>query len=313
MFINNLNSNGTMCQRAKGVTIEGYDLSNCVLLPKYKRIKGNRALYENSNKYNAVKNSISDFLWAFQPVIVTADGYVLDGQNRLKISRELWDKGTDSVLLVVTLPFTTDTIDTHKALIEIQKTRVWTPEDKINSYVELGNETAKLIRRLADEPMDFFKSGRFGIRNALTVMGLNPETISEANLPAVLSKEKQEEAERLFCEVKILLNNGRKEFGRVNNWTETLFKAWRRIRLCKADVGEDDKGTKTIVNPIVLNERLNEIGIEAVSLDWATTARSLNAFSTSKLGRWVYVFETVINDRYYWMQEKKYGRKNNAI
>lgn len=294
-----------MCQRAKGVTIEGYDLSNCELLPKYKRIKGNRVLYEQTKKYNDVKKSVEDFLWAFQPVIVTADGYVLDGQNRLKISRELWDKGTDSVLLVVTLPFTTDTIDTHKALIEIQKTRVWTPEDKINSYVELGNETAKLIRRLADEPMDFFKSGRFGIRNALTIMGLNPETISEANLPAVISKEKQEEAERLFGEVKILLNNGRKEFGRVNNWTETLFKAWRRIRLCKADAGEDDKGVKTIVNPIVLNERLNEIGIEAVSLDWATTARSLNAFSTSKLGRWVYVFETAINDRYYWMQKKK--------
>lgn len=311
MFNKNFNSNGTMCQRAKGVTIEGYDLSNYEMLPEYKRIKGNRMHYEKSNKYQAVKRSISDFLWAFQPVLVTADGYVLDGQNRLKITRELWGEGINSVLLVVTLPFTTESLNTYKALQELQKTRVWTPEDRINSLVELGNETAIFVRKLADEPMDFFKSGHFGIRNALVVMGINPDKMD--NLPSVLTKEKQDEVESLFDEISTLLKYGREEFGRINNWLETFIKAWRRIRLGMAQEGEDEKGVKTIISPSTLNERVKEIGVDAVGRDWATTARGQNAFSSAKLKRWVYVLERAINERYDWMQEKKYSRNNNAI
>ena len=294
---------GRSCQRAEGVAIESYDLSNCDLLPEYRRIKGNRMLYELSNKYKALKNSIAGFLWSFQPVLVTADGYVLDGQNRLKIMRELWDSGVDAVLLVLTLPFTTDSFNTYKALQEIQKKMVWTPEDKINSLVEKGNETAIFIRILADEPMDFFKSGRFGIRNALVVMGINPDKVD--TVPFVLTKEKQDEAEQIFNEIKILLQYGRKEFGRINNWAEAFLKAWRRIRLGMAQEGEDENGVRTVVTPSTLNERIKEIGIEAIGEDWATAARGQNAFSTAKLGRWVYVLESAINDRYHWMQQKK--------
>lgn len=311
MFNKNFNAIGTMCQRAKGVAIEGYDLSNCELLPKYRRIKGNRMLYELSNKYKALMKSITNFEWCFQPVFVTSDGYVLDGQNRLKIMRELWDKGVDSVLLVLTLPFSADSLNIYKALQDVQQKMVWTPEDKINSLVENGNETAIFIRKLADEPMDFFKSGHFGIRNALVVMGINPDKIN--GIPEVLEKDKRDEAQNLFEEIRTLLKYGREEFGRINNWLETFIKAWRRIRLGMAQEGEDEKGVKTIISPSTLNERVKEIGVDAVGRDWATTARGQNAFSSAKLKRWVYVLERAINERYDWMQEKKYGRKNNAI
>ena len=290
---------GTRCLPA--AEVKYFNLSTSKSFPDLKKINGNRSL----NNYSDLKKSIKNAGFIFQPVLITEDGYVLDGQHRVKITRELWDEGIDVVIGLMAIPFSSDSKELGDILIELQKGHPWTPEDKVRFYANKGNETAKYVLTLANKSCPFLKSGRFGIRNSLVLMGMNPNAFE---MDEYISEGDIEVCEKLFNELYILLNVGLDRKNKANNWLETLIKAWRRIRLYDADLGgEDETGYKYFFNPKDVRAMLDEMGVEELAPNWYPSAIGNGAFASSKIGRWLDVFNDSIvstHKRFAWERSK---------
>lgn len=292
---------GTRCLPV--AEVKYFSLSTSKSFPDLKKINGNRSL----NNYSELKKSIKNAKLVFQPVLITEDGYILDGQHRVKIVKELWDEGTDVIIGLMALPFKSDSKEVDDILIELQKGHPWTPEDKVRYYACKGNETAKYVLTLANKSCPFLKSGRWGIRNSLVLMGMNP---SAFEMDEYISEREVEVCEKLFNELYILLNVGLDRKNKANNWLETLIKAWRRIKLYDADVkldAEDENGMKYEFSPKAVRGMLDEMGVEELAPNWYPFAIENGAFASSKIGRWLFVFKDSIIDthnRFAWERSK---------
>lgn len=290
---------GTRCLSANEVKF--FNLSTSQSFPDLKKINGNRSL----NNYSDLKKSIKKSKRVFMPVLVTNDGYVLDGQHRVKITKELWEEGVDVIIGLLSIPFSSDSKEVCDILIDLQKGHPWTPEDKVRYYACKGNETAKYVLTLANKSCPFLKSGRFGIRNAIVLLGMNP---NKFEMEEYISEREIEMCEKLFNELYILLNVGLDRKNKANNWLETLIKAWRRIKLYDADLGgEDETGYKYFFKPKEVRAMLDEMGIEELAPNWYSSAISNGAFASSKIGRWLDVFnDSIVNthSRFVWNRSK---------
>lgn len=279
--------------------VQYFNLSTRNNCPVLKTININRDLKDKSKMaYKDLERSIQSFGFAFQPILVTSDYFILDGQHRWKIVNNLWDQGIDVGISMVVCPNITSTDDDiRQVIIDLQKGHAWTPEDKIKSLSLSNNETAQFIQKMANEPVSFFKANKFGMRNAFVVLGLNPNNFDD--IPEFLSMEVEEEGKKLFKEIKTLLTIGKRENDKANNWTEPFIKAWRRIRLNYKDLEKvDENGEKLVIDSEALNNMIEYVGIPEIGTKWRAYADS--AFSSGKVGRWVEIFEKTIVQTYEW-------------
>ena len=279
-----------------------YNLFNRENCPELKIIpKLQRGLSDTSKmSYKDLERSILTFGYAYQPILVSADGYILDGQHRWKIVENLWEKGINVGISIVKTPLVKSTDNNiRNVIIDLQKGHAWTPEDKLKSLAATGNETAKLILKLANNPLDITKKKKFGARNAFVLMGMNPDNFDV--IPEDVSQETVETANRLFEEVNTLLTIGKKEYEKANNWTEAFVKAWRRIRLNDPSLKkENEEGEKTIVDTQALNNMIDSIGLVKLGVKWRAYADK--ALASGRIGRWVEVFERAIVQTYEYIQ-----------
>lgn len=282
--------------------VQYFNLSTRNECPNLKLLKPiNRELKDKSKMpYKDLEHSIRNFGYAYQPILVSADGFILDGQHRWKIVNDLWDKGVDVGISIVASPFVKSTDDNiRQVIIDLQKGHAWTPEDKLKSLASTGNETAKLVLKLANNPLDITKKKKFGTRNAFVLMGMNPDNFDV--IPEDVSQETVETANRLFEEVNTLLTIGKKEYEKANNWTEAFVKAWRRIRLNDPSLKkENEEGEKTIVDTQALNNMIDSIGLVKLGFKWRAYADK--ALASGRIGRWAEVFERAIVQTYEYIQ-----------
>lgn len=279
---------GTRCPLTKTASV--YTLSNSNVFPDFKRIPGQRDSFESSKNYHDLEKSILQYKKVFVPIVVTPDGYLVDGVHRSKIARKLWDKGIDVEITVIEQEIPED--DKAGVVATVQEGKAWGPEDFLKSQAELGNESAKYVLELAERPFEFSKRDKFGVRNALKLTyGGFPQGYM---MPEELDPLIKINAERLFNEITLLFHYGRKSSNFIlNNWTESFINAWRRIRMNAPNTAsENEEGVKTVIDTRTLNAMIDDIGLTKIGTSWPCFAQK--AFSTTRLGQWIEMFEKMI-------------------
>lgn len=286
---------GTRCSAPTEEKLLVFNLSSSGNFPLTKKIPGQRPSFEESSKYRNLKKSILRYGKVYEPILITPDGYVLDGNHRLKIVKELWEKGIDvKVKVEVERDVPPEIVE---LLMVLQDGKSWSGEDFIRSQAEIGNKPAQYILELSERKVGFNQRGIFGLRNALvlTYGGIPSDNIMPVDLDPMVVVE----AERLFEELNTILTMGNsgKVHIRQNNWSETFVKAWRRIRTNNVNtMKEDEEGVKTTIDTKVLNNMIDELGIELIGSNWAAFAKDV--FSTARLGRWIGMIEKMVLQLY---------------
>lgn len=293
-------ASGTRCQTANCASeVQSFNLTTRDNCPKLKLIQINRELNDKTKmSYRDLEKSIRTYGQVFQPILVTLDGYILDGQHRWKIVNDLWDEGINvTVRIVVAQNIRSTDSDIISIIIDLQKGHAWTPEDKVKSLAKTGNETAQYVLELANKQSIVFSKGkRFGIRNALVLMGRNPDNF---DLPETISQEDVKTFETLYQEIFALVSVGMKPGDKANNWTEALIKAWRRIRLSHDELEAINReGIKTPIDPEVLSRMVNEIGITEIAIKWRMYADADGVFSSGRIPRWLNILYHTIIETY---------------
>jgi|TARA_R110000764_G_scaffold82964_1_gene163328 hypothetical protein len=86
-----------------------------------------------------------------QPLIISSDGYVIDGQHRLAACMRLG----------IEVPYVVNYRLTNQAIIEANNTqKSWNADDRVKHYAEKGNLDYKLLEEKVNEYKDVFTSGK---------------------------------------------------------------------------------------------------------------------------------------------------------
>lgn len=299
----------TRCQTVNcNNEVQSFNLSTRENCPKLGTISINRELNDKTKmSYRDLEKSIRTYGCVFQPILISSDNYILDGQHRWKIVQSLWNEGIDVCISMVTAHNVKSTDpDIMSIIIDLQKGHAWTPEDKVKSLAKAGNETAQYVLELANKQSAVFSKGkRFGIRNALVLMGRNP---ADFDIPEIISQEDIKKFEKLYQEINFLITVGIKSGEIANNWTEALIKAWRRIRLSYENLeGLDSNGVKTPIDAKVLNNMVEEIGITEIAMKWRQYADVDSTFSSAKISRWLNMLYKTIIETHEWKTKLEKG------
>ena len=114
----------------------------------FKMYTQNRTLNENNVK-NMLK-SIRDY-GLIQPLVISSDGYVIDGQHRLSACMRLG----------IEVPYVVNKRLTNKAIIEANNTqKSWNADDRVKNHAEKGNFDYVLLREKVEEYKHLFTSGK---------------------------------------------------------------------------------------------------------------------------------------------------------
>lgn len=286
---------GTRCLAPTQKKTWVYTLANSQDFPIFKTIPGQRQSFEGSSNYKDLKKSILRYHKVFVPIVVTPDGYLTDGFHRTKIVKELWNSGIDVEITVMEQEVPEES--KIEVMSDLQKGKAWDGEDFIYSQAQRGNKPAQYILEVANRKVDFNLRGIFGIRSAIvcTYGGMPKDYI----MPEDLDPQIVLQTEKLFSEITTLLTigNSKKTHIKQNNWTQSFINAWRRIRTNDIKTQkEDEEGVKITIDTKALNNMIDEIGIEIIGEVWP--AYAAETFSTSRLGKWVGMFERMILQLY---------------
>lgn len=264
--------------------------SNLYHIPELMFLPFNRRV-ESISKSNVKRlyQSIKEFGIVFVPIQVTIDGYIIDGQHRYNILKKLAEEGVEVIYHIETVPFSSKDID-RKAVQAIQYKNVWNPEDKLESIAKdfENPDRAAFAQYLIDLARREFCSvrGVFGVRNALVLASLNPNTFEE-NLPE-FSPSTVEAIEQLYREIVELLTVAKQQEPRLsyNNWVEAFIKVWVAIRTGNdRKLKVDGNNFEVPITASALNEMIGKIGISALASNWVCYAgEALGGTSVSAWG-----------------------------
>lgn len=130
---------------------------------KFRLLKGNRVL--NKNHIESIKSSIErNNLLPINPILVTKDLFVIDGQHRLMAATQL---NVPIYYMIVE----NDDMDSVHVLNSVKK--VWTLNDYVASFAELGKSEYTYIMGLVEE----YKEYKFTPINVLRLL------MGKVNLP----------------------------------------------------------------------------------------------------------------------------------
>lgn len=114
----------------------------------FKMYAQNRNLNENNVKKMVASIEANGLI---QPLIISSDGYVIDGQHRLAACMRLG----------IEVPYVVNYRLTNQAIIEANNTqRSWTADDRVKHYAKKGNLDYKLLEQKVAEYKDLFTSGK---------------------------------------------------------------------------------------------------------------------------------------------------------
>lgn len=114
----------------------------------FKMYAQNRNINENNVK--KMVKSIDNY-GLIQPLIMSSDGYVIDGQHRLAACMRLG----------IEVPYIVNYRLTNQAVIEANNTqKSWNADDRVKHYAEKGNFNYKQLQEKVDEYKDLFTSGK---------------------------------------------------------------------------------------------------------------------------------------------------------
>lgn len=103
---------------------------------EFKKMTGNRAI--NRFHVKQLAESISKFNYMqYQPVLVTSDNYIIDGQHRIEAAKLL-----KIPFFYITLP----DADLNSIRLLNSNMKNWTVWDFIESYIITGNESYKILK-----------------------------------------------------------------------------------------------------------------------------------------------------------------------
>ena len=149
---------------------------------KFKHIVGNRDI--NMHHVNDMVKIINEInLLSVFPLVVTQDGYLVDGQHRLEAC-----KANDWAFYYLVIPFVLDEIVV--ALVNSHQLK-WRPEDYLNFFAERGNEQYVFLKELIAEY-------KISLSNAIVLLsgnryGLN-KLLKKGDLKIFITMEEKQAA-----------------------------------------------------------------------------------------------------------------------
>lgn len=213
---------------------------------------------------------------AISPVMVDIRNMNLyDGQNRLEAFGRAWAKGLTPELKVIFTPYGTE------QMIDVQNQSSWTQGDRINYFVQHGDET---VRRLVDFGLShtLTRSGT-GISIAYTSAMLTDKRIrlneekETGRIKAEITDEDFTLGEQVAVEVERffkIMNEGNTV--KRNNWVESMAGEWRKLR--------KEKG--------VLCQMVDLVGFDTLCGEGGTIISGWQCSPTRKY--WAKAFENLI-------------------